>query len=187
MRNDPEQDLVKYHQHLSLLARLHYDTRWRTKFSPSDVVQETLLKAYRDWDQYNGSTTGKQLRWLRRILANTLADFQRRFLTRQRDLALELSLEKILNDSAVLIGSLAFAEAPVDQVTQEELSFRVAQALSELPELQYECIVRHHLEGEPVSAVACELELSVPAVAGHLRRGLAQLRKRLDTSGSRAS
>lgn len=188
MHDEPAHVLVKYQEYLLLLARIHFDKRLRPKCSPSDIVQETLLEACRDWDQYRGTTTREQAAWLRKILANTIVDHQRRFLGKGRDISLERSLEKVMDDSSVRLGAMAFSnETLIDRMVQEEVSIQVAQALSELPPLQYESIVRHHLEGEPVSAIAHDLDSTSAAIAGHLRRGLAQLRKRLDSSKSRAS
>jgi RNA polymerase sigma factor (sigma-70 family) len=146
------------------------------------------MEAYRDRGQYRGSTAREEAAWLRKILTNTIVDHERRFLARRRDVSLECCLEGKMKDSSALLSAMALSdETQMDRLMQEEVSIQVAQALSRLPPLQYESIVRHHLEGEPVSSIARDLDSTVAAIAGHLRRGLAQLRRLLDTGGNRAS
>ena len=176
-------DLTKYEHYLTLLARVHFDGRLRAKCGPSDIVQETLYEAHRDWSQCRGKTTREQAAWLRKILAHNIVDLERRFLNKRRDVSLERSLEQAIEQSSRRLGAIALAEdveCPLEHMVREEALLEVADVLAELPPLQYESIVRHHLEGQPVSAIADDLDCTVSSIAGHLRRGLAQLRKRLD-------
>ena len=90
--------LEGFRDYLLLLARLHLDPRMRSKLDPSDVVQQTLLKAHAQWDRISGRPDGEVRAWLRTILANTLIDAARKFA--HQPVEQGLSLESVLEQSS---------------------------------------------------------------------------------------
>lgn len=78
------QDLEHYRAYLHLLARMQLNPRLASKIAPSDIVQQTLLKAHEKRAQFRGGTEQEFAGWLRRILANTLAETLRHFGRQQR-------------------------------------------------------------------------------------------------------
>jgi RNA polymerase sigma-70 factor (ECF subfamily) len=71
--------LETYRHYLKLLARTGIDHSLQGKADPSDLVQETFLKAHQNFKQFDGDTEAELTAWLRRILARNLADLTRRY------------------------------------------------------------------------------------------------------------
>jgi RNA polymerase sigma-70 factor (ECF subfamily) len=74
-----------YRNYLHLIARTQLDMHLVRHLSPSDVVQETLLRAFRNFPLFRGGTEPELLGWLRRILARCLADLSRQARAQRRD------------------------------------------------------------------------------------------------------
>jgi len=169
-------------EYLGLLARLQLSPRLRGKLDPSDVVQQTLLRAHEKRDQFRGRSNAERTAWLRQILANYLAQAVRRFATESRDLALERSLEADLEKSSARLESWLAADqtSPSQRVMRDERLLGLAQALAALPADQRRAVELHHLQGLPVAEVGRQMNRSAAAVVGLLFRGLRHLRRQLD-------
>jgi RNA polymerase sigma-70 factor (ECF subfamily) len=176
-----DRPLERYREYLRLLARLQMDPRLRRKLDPSDVVQQTLVKAHENWAQFRGQSEAELAGWLRRILANTLADAVRKF---RRELALEMSLEQALGESSARLEAWLAADqsSPSQRAARHEEMLRLAEALALLPEDQRVVVELHHLQGCLLADIAARLDRSEAAVAGLLRRGRKKLRELLEES-----
>jgi RNA polymerase sigma-70 factor (ECF subfamily) len=168
----------QYRAYLRFLAGLHLDSRLRGKLDSSDLVQQTLLQAYEKFDQFRGQTEQELTAWLRRILANNLAEAVRKFSRRQRDVALERSLEATLEQSSERLEAWLAADqsSPSEQAVQHEQLLRLADALAQLSEDQRRAVELHHLQGCSLVETAREMGRSKEAVAGLLFRALQKLR-----------
>jgi RNA polymerase sigma-70 factor (ECF subfamily) len=184
--NEPGANLERFRDYLRLLARLQLPVRLQGKLDPSDVVQQTLLRAYQALGDYRGQSTGELTAWLRRILTHVLANAVRDFSRARRDVNLERSLEAAVEDSSLRLENwLAVTQpSPGEVADRNEQLLTLATALTILPEDQREALLLRYYEGLPLADVAGRLGRTRPAVASLLRRGLAQLRKAFpDRSG----
>src|SRR5208337_3718726 len=100
MTHDPSETLEPFRKYLKVLAELHLDRKLRGKLDPSDVVQQTMLRAYPALGEVRDARPEVLVAWLRRILARTLADAVKHYERDKRDVALERSLEADLDRSA---------------------------------------------------------------------------------------
>src|ERR1700676_1667988 len=91
--------LDRFRSYLMLLARWHWNPRLQGKIDPSDVAQQTLVRAWEGLPNYRGQTDVELRAWLRRILTRSLADLARDFGRDKRDVARERSLDAAVNES----------------------------------------------------------------------------------------
>src|SRR6516225_8004897 len=181
MSRDASESLEPFRKYLTVLAELHLDRKLRGKLDPSDVVQQTMLRAYSGLGELRDTRPEVLVAWLRRILASTLADAAKHYDRDKRHVALERSLEADLDRSASGFAAWLAADqtSPSGRAERDEELLRMVEALAELPERIREVVVLKHCQGWPLARIAERVGRSVPAVASLLRRGLEELRKRL--------
>jgi RNA polymerase sigma-70 factor (ECF subfamily) len=182
MTDAAAETLERFRKYLGLLAEVHLDRRLRGKIDASDVVQQTMLRAYGAWPKLRGHQTEVVAAWLRRILATTLADAVKHYERDKRNVGLERSLEADLDRSASGFAAWLAADhtSPSGRAERNEELLRMVEALTRLPDDMREVIVLKHCQGLALKEIGERMGRSVPAVASLLRRGLAALRERLD-------
>ncbi|MFT4542274.1 MAG: RNA polymerase sigma-70 factor (ECF subfamily) [Planctomycetota bacterium] len=173
--------IERFRSYLNLQARANLHPLVRGKLAASDIVQETLLEAYRDRGQFRGDTSAQQAVWLRRILGRNLANAARDLLRMKRDVGRERSLEPAVEESCLRVQSWleAGGNSPSEAVILGEREIEVAARVEALPEAQQEAVVLRYWQGLPLAEIARRMERSPAAVAGLLHRGLRQLRDSL--------
>jgi RNA polymerase sigma-70 factor (ECF subfamily) len=181
MTSDSAPNLEPYRKYLEVLAELHLDRRLRGKLDPSDLVQQTFLRAYSALGDLRSREPEVLTAWLRRILASTLADAVKHYERDKRDVGLERSLEADLDRSASGFAAWLAADqtSPSARAERNEELLRMVEALAELPEAMREVVVLRHCQGWTLPQIAERLGRTVPSVASLLRRGLAELCHRL--------
>jgi RNA polymerase sigma-70 factor (ECF subfamily) len=179
---DQGQALVRFRDYLHLLARLQLDVRWQGKVDLSGVVQETLLEAHKAWDQLRGWDAARQAAWLRRALANNLADEARKLGGPRRNVGQQRSLDQALEESSSRLESWLADElsGPSVRAERNEQMLALAAALARLAEDQRTAVEFRHLHGCSLEEIAGHMARSKEAVAKLLFRGLKRLRQLLE-------
>jgi RNA polymerase sigma-70 factor (ECF subfamily) len=179
----------RYQAYLQALARAQLGRHLRTKCAPSDVVQQTLLEAHRDFAAFQGTHEAELLAWLRRILAHNLFNEARRFAAQQRDAAREVSLEQLhrgVEHSSVALGRGLAADTPSPSqlAAQRESAVRLADALARLPEDYQTVLLLRLFEELPAEEVARRMGRSAGAVRMLQMRALTALRQQMPAEGA---
>ncbi|MEX2212831.1 MAG: sigma-70 family RNA polymerase sigma factor [Phycisphaeraceae bacterium] len=172
-------ELDRYRRFLTILARVHLDPRLMGKLDASDIVQQTLLEAHLQREQFRGTTEGERAAWLRRILTHNLADELRALRTAKRDIGRERNLCDALDRSSARLDALLAAEqtSPSMPMQRDEQAVALADALVQLPDAQRDAIVLQFWHGWSLKQIAEHMEKTPVAVAGLLKRGLKRLRE----------
>ncbi len=186
-----EQLFQRYRHYLHVLAQAQLGRQLRAKCDASDLVQQTLLEAYRDFAGFQGSHERDLLAWLRRILAHNLFNEARHFAARQRDAAREVSLEHLQTgldrSSAALSGGIAAdTPGPSQLAAEHEDAVRLANLLAQLPEDYQTVLLLRVFEGLPAEEVAQRMNRTAGAVRMLQMRALAALREEME-SGERGA
>jgi RNA polymerase sigma-70 factor (ECF subfamily) len=179
-----EQLLESFRGYLWLLARSGLTASLRGKADPSDLVQESLLKAHANFRQFHGQSEGELAAWLRRILVNNLNDLARGYhRTEARQVDRERSLDDLLGDSSsALVGLLACGgPSPSESAERRELTLVLAEALAELNEDHREVLVLRSLEERDWDETARRLKRTVGATRMLWARALRALRPVLES------
>ncbi len=175
-------DLERYRNYLRLLARQEIGPRLAGKLDPSDLVQETLIRAHQALGSFEFKGEAELAAWLRKILANQLANAARDLGRMRRDAGRELSLVAAFERSSARLEAILAADqpSPSEWADRNEQILRLATALGTLPEAQREAVTLHYLTGLSLADVGARLGRSPAAVSGLIHRGLRALRQTLD-------
>ncbi len=172
--------LELYRNYLRLLARVEIGRRLQGKLDASDLVQETLLEAHRNFPRFQGTGEPQFVGWLRQILAAKVANLVRHYFgTQGRDVRLEQSLAADVDHSSRLLGKdlVASLTSPSLRAVRREQAVLLADALERLPGDYREVIILRHLEGLPFPQVALRMQRTEDSVQKLWVRALARLRQ----------
>lgn len=168
--------------YLLFLTRRQLGSLLRGKVDAEDLVQESLLQAYRKRRDFVGATEGELLAWLRGILASRLANLRRHYFgTQRRNVRRECAITADLERPSVLsaAGLVAPGGSPSEQAVRHEDAACLAEALGRLPPHYREVVVLRHVERLEFAEVARRMGRTVPSVKCLWARTLATLQTTL--------
>ncbi|WP_437307413.1 sigma-70 family RNA polymerase sigma factor [Sorangium sp. So ce388] len=140
----------------------------------SDIVQEATARAFRALPDFEGTTEGEWLAWLRRIVETCTTQHFRDAARQKRNRAGETSL---VDDDIP-----AQQVSPSQATATEEQWRQVFTQIFQLPDEQRQAIYLCHLKELSVADAAAQMGKTQGAVSGLLQRGLRTLRERMTTA-----
>jgi len=171
--------LERHRGYLKVIAFRFLDGRHRGEMGgrvdASDVVQQTCLSAFRNFERFAGEQPDDFLAWMRDIHEKNLKDaFREHVILQKRSITNEQSHE----------GGVAPATATGTSASQRllnnEQTVELTRAMDALPDDQAEAVRLRFLEGLPMAEIGVRMNRSVDAVVGLIRRGIVALRGKLN-------
>jgi RNA polymerase sigma-70 factor (ECF subfamily) len=156
-------------------------------FDAEDAVQETLVRAWRNLDRFEGRAAVGS--WLHRIATNVCLDMLKSSRRRARPMDLGPAREPLEANLNVPAGGrwmepipdalLAGADDPAEiAVTRDSVRLALVAALQHLPARQRAALILHDVLRWEASEIAELLETSVAAVNSSLQRARSTLARR---------
>ncbi|MGD9701205.1 MAG: RNA polymerase sigma factor [Acidimicrobiia bacterium] len=133
-----------------------------------DLVQDTLLRAYRGIAGFDGR---HQRAWLLTILRNTHINRNRR------------RRPELLRDPDTATERLAVAEDRTDAIVDDDLDIEIVRALNSLDEPFRRVVELVDIDGLTYAEAAEVLDVPVGTVMSRLHRARSRIRDRLDRAG----
>ncbi len=151
------------------------------KIGPEDVVQETLLDAWRDFPQFHGSSPEELWAWLGTLLRHTAQNGIQRFRGRlKRDVAREIALEARGTREKIEESLSVLGPSPADEAMRDDEALALFHALERLPPKYWAVISIHWSWGFTFEWIASLFGWASPEAARmRYNRGIARLRQEL--------
>ncbi len=174
--------LEHYRNYLRLMARSLIHQPLQVRLDASDLVQETFLKAYREFRQFVGSGERELVAWLRQILVRTLSNQAKHHRAQGRDQRRQESLDVLLDRASVAIQEqLADSVAsPSARAVHREQAVLLADALSRLPAEIREVFILRNVEQVSVGDIATRIGRTPNAVRKLWTKAMVALRRALE-------
>lgn len=148
----------------------------RNPADAEDLLQETMLRAYRAFDRFEEGTNLKA--WLFRILTNAYINVYRK---RQRE-PQQISSEEVEDFDLyreLKLHDAQFDETPERVVLDSLVDSDILQAIEDLPEQFRLAVMLSDIEGFSYAEMAEIMDVPMGTVMSRLHRGRKALQKRL--------
>jgi RNA polymerase sigma-70 factor (ECF subfamily) len=165
--------LDRLRPYVRLLVRPRLGTRLGRRVDDSDLIQESLLRIYRGFDQFAGQSVPQFLAWIGPIVNRVVVDCGRHHGAVKRDLRREVA------DVEWLAHCLALELAPDRAAMRDEAAPRLAAALERLPETHREVLEARFFDQLTFAEVGVRLGKSEGAVRVVCVRAIERLRREL--------
>ena len=169
-----------YREYLRSMASQRLGCNLAGRVSASDLVQETLLAAWKDFDSFRGADALQFSVWLRTILLRKVsAAVASHLKTSKRDVGRECSVSPGVDSSPLDItkGLAGREETPSKIVSVAEEAISIQQLLTKLPE-DYRLVIQwRQLEGVQFNEIAKRLNKTSGATRLLWLRAIRMLRE----------
>lgn len=170
--------LAPFQEYLRLVAHAELDRKEPSRNDASDVVQETLLEAHRDFQQFAGSSSIEFKNWLLRMLRNNLLDEHRHRRRRQR-LARFVQMDSGLLDGDAFPGS---DPTPSGNMRASEQSERLRKLIQSLSPDHCQVLLLRHFSNLSFPEIGATMGRTADATRKLWLRALTELERQMRES-----
>lgn len=163
-----------------MLAERQLSAPLRSKLDASDVVQQTLMDAWKGQAGFRGTTHGERMAWLRVILTRVIVRADRDLLkTEKRGEGREKTLQSAIDQTSVRIEQMAIGNEhdPVSAAVRAEQTLKLAAAMEHLPDDYRRVLQLRHIDGCSHAEIAEQLGRTAAATRMLWVRALEALKK----------
>ncbi len=137
----------------------------------SDLVQETMARAFRHVDQFRGTNRAEFYGWLKAIMRNEATRLRRYHSTEKRNVFLDVSSQYAHADTKT--------HDPELEAADHESMLSMISALASLPRAEREVVRLRALDSKSFDEIAIVMNRTVAAIKALWARGLRRLRRDL--------
>jgi RNA polymerase sigma-70 factor (ECF subfamily) len=164
-----------YGERVRRIVRFRMGLELRSQLESMDLVQEALIEAIKDLDDFTYSNEGDFLRWLSSIVENTIRDNVDRIHAAKRDVRRQVSLDHMVahTDHPGFDAHLpAGTTTPSVVLSLREDLDKLEQAMDRLKPQYREVLVLAKIEGLSCKEIATRQNKNPAAVAMSLSRAI---------------
>jgi len=174
---------------LHRMVQMRLDQKIKQRVDVSDVVQDVLIEANRRLKDYLANPVMSFHLWLRQIAKDRIIDAHRRHRVsakRSVDREQQLVVPATMDHSTMELAAQLYDPelTPAAAATQQEMTRRVEQAITQLDDQDCEIIVMRHYEQLTNQEIAQALGLTEPAASMRYLRAVRRLRDQLTDSSA---
>ena len=127
-------------ERLLSLIRLRMGPRLRARMESSDLLNATLLRAFRSFDSLDAGNTASLMAWLARVAESEIRDQADYLKAQRRDAGREVALDTGAGELAAQLRS------QTSRLVLSEARLRLERAIARLPEEYREIVLLRHYE-----------------------------------------
>lgn len=168
-------DLKRY---LDFVANRQFDENLQAKMGPSDIVQQSMIRAVENLDQFRGQTLDEFRGWLRQILVNEARQMKRDLHAQKRDVFRERPLADGASQDVrhQLPDSLP---TPGTNAAREEQTREIQRALEQLTEEERQIIQWRNWDNLSFEDIADRLNVSISSASRKWYQALVAFKEQL--------
>jgi RNA polymerase sigma-70 factor (ECF subfamily) len=168
-----------YSQFLTNLAAANLDPKLGAKTRLSDVVQETFVRAHKDFHAFVVGSVREWEQWLTVLALNTVTDLRRRYRRKKRDIDREQSIEELESKAFLQSLSTLRQDSPERGVAAEDQAERILRVVPQLKPSHQAVILWHFQQGLDAKQIAAKVGRTEDAVRMLIDRAVKALRKKV--------